>query len=85
PGLPGIPIDGGFNVPDVSGHPVRAETANAFAITLVPARRFVGQATPRGWQSVNSLAGGVSEDLGGPLEQNLLRRWLTNDTYPVRR
>ena len=33
---------------------------------------------------MNSLAGGASEDLGGRFEQNLLRRWLTNDTYPVR-
>jgi penicillin amidase len=85
PGLPGIPVDGGFNVPDVAGHPVRADTANGFTVALVPIRRFVAQATPTGWQSVSSLAGGVSEDLGGPLEQNLLRRWLTNDTYPVRR
>jgi penicillin amidase len=33
---------------------------------------------------VDSLAGGVSEDLGGPFEQSLLPLWLTNDTYPVR-
>ena len=44
----------------------------------------MAQATPVGWRSVNSLAGGASEDLGGRFEQNLLRRWLTNDTYPVR-
>jgi 3-oxoacyl-[acyl-carrier protein] reductase len=37
-----------------------------------------------GWRSVTSTAGGVSEDLGGRFEQNLLRGWLTDDTYPVR-
>jgi hypothetical protein len=53
-------------------------------IPLVPARRFVAQAAPLRWRSVDSLAGGVSEELGSKLEQNLLKRWLTNDTYPVR-
>ena len=33
---------------------------------------------------MNSLPGGVSEDLGSRFEQNLLGDWLTNDTYPVR-
>ena len=52
---------------------------------LVPARRFVAQATPSGWRSRNSLNGGASEDLGSRFEHNLLRDyWLTNDTYPVR-
>jgi len=49
----------------------------------VPIRRFVAQASAGGWRSVDSLAGGVSEDLGGPFEQSLLPLWLTNDTYPV--
>jgi penicillin amidase len=85
PGLPGIPVDGGFSVPDTGSHPVRADAPDRFTIVLTPIRRFVAKATPTGWESVNSLAGGVSEDLGGPFEQNLLPRWLTNDTYPVRR
>ncbi|MEU4423252.1 penicillin acylase family protein [Actinoplanes sp. NPDC024001] len=85
PGLPGIPIDGGFNVPDVSGHPVRADAADRFTVGLVPVRRFVAAATPSGWRTVNAMPGGASEDLGDRFEQNLLPRWLTNDTYPVRR
>ncbi|GIF73388.1 hypothetical protein Asi02nite_29060 [Asanoa siamensis] len=84
PGLPGIPIDGGYNVPDVSGHPLRADAPDRFTVGLVPARRFVATATAAGWRSVSSLPGGVSEDLGGPFEQNLLRGWLTDDTYPIR-
>ena len=85
PGLPGIPVDGGFQVPDVGNFPVRADSPDRFVVSpLVPARRFVAQATPQRWRSVNSLAGGVGEELGGKREQNLLKRWLTNDTYPVR-
>jgi penicillin G amidase len=84
PGLPGIPFDGGFNVPDVAGHPVRADAPDKFTISLVPVRRFVAEATRSGWRSRNSLNGGAREGLGDKFEQNLLRRWLTNDTYPVR-
>ena len=84
PGLPGIPVDGGFNIPDVSGHPLRADAPERFTVADVPVHRCVAQATPSGWRAVNSLAGGASEDLGSRFEQNLLRGWLTNDTYPVR-
>jgi penicillin G amidase len=84
PGLPGLPVDGGSHVPDVAGHPLRADTPAEFTVTAVPNRRFVAQATRDRWQSVNSLPGGASEDLGSRFEQNLLGDWLTNDTYPVR-
>jgi penicillin amidase len=84
PGLPGIPVDGGYNVPDVAGTPVRADAPERFTVAIISIRRFVAQATPLGWRSVNSLSGGASEDLGSKFEQNLLRVWLTNDTYPVR-
>jgi penicillin amidase len=85
PGLPGIPFDGGSNVPDVSGPNLRADSPDRFTIQLIPNRRFVAQpAGIVGMRSVDSLPGGASEDLGGKFEQNLLRDWLTNDTYPVR-
>ena len=84
PGLPGIPVDGGIASVDTSGHGVRADTPDKFTAGIVPARRFVAQATSGGWRSVNSLPGGTSEDLGSKFEQNLLGGWLTNDTYPVR-
>ena len=84
PGLPGIPVDGGSNVPDTAGHIVRADTPEEFTATCVPHRRFVAQATSGGWRSVSSLVTGTSEDLGSKFEQNLLFGWLTNDTYPVR-
>jgi penicillin amidase len=84
PGLPGLPVDGGFNVPDVAGHPVRADRPAEFTSVAVPLRRLVAQSTPDGWRSVSSLHGGASEELGSKFEQNLLGDWLTNDTYPVR-
>ena len=84
PGLPGLPVDGGAGVPDVAGNPVRAATPAEFTVRGVPNRRFVAQATLDGWRSVDSLPGGVSEDLGSRFEQNLLGDWLTNETYPVR-
>ncbi|XVU28335.1 penicillin acylase family protein [Actinoplanes sp. CA-054009] len=80
---PGFPIDGAGNVPDVAGHPLRADTPGKFTISLVPARRFVAQAEASGWRSVSSLPGGTSEDLGDPFARNLLPGWLANATYPV--
>ena len=84
PGLPGLPVDGGSNVPDVAGHPLRADAPEKFIVPSVPNRRFVAQATSKGWRSVDSLPGGVSEDLGSRFDGNLLGDWLTNETYPVR-
>jgi penicillin G amidase len=84
PGLPGLPVDGGYHVPDVAGHPVRADSPDRFVTSLVPVRRFVAQATASRWISQDSLDGGASEDFGGRFDQNLLGDWLTNDTYPVR-
>lgn len=84
PGLPGLPVDGGSNVPDTASHPLRADTPAEFTVPLVPNRRFVAEATPSRWRSVDSLTGGVSEDPTDPSAQNLLGDWLTNETYPVR-
>ena len=84
PGLPGLPVDGGSNVPDVAGHPLRADAPEKFIVPCVPDRKFVAQATPEGWRSVDTLPGGVSEDLGSRFDGNLLGDWLTNETLPVR-
>jgi hypothetical protein len=61
-----------------------ADVPAEFTIPVVPLRRFVAEATSSGWRSVNSLHGGVAEELGSRFEQNLLGDWLTNDAYPVR-
>jgi penicillin G amidase len=84
PGLPGIPVDGGFSTVDVAGHNIRADAPDKFVVPLIPNRRFVAQPTAEGMRAVSALAGGTSEDLGSKFEQNLLAPYLTNDTYPVR-
>jgi penicillin amidase len=84
PGLSGLPTDGGFNTVDAASHSARAASLDAFMFGGGPVRRFVAQSGPGGMRSVSALPGGTSEDLGSPYYGNLLPRWLTNDTYPVR-
>jgi len=84
--LDGIPTDGGFGVVDASSHSARAADAEAFRFGSGPARRYAGQ-PGRGWghfRAETILPGGSSGALGSPFYANLLGRWLTNDTYPVR-
>ena len=83
-GLQGIPTDGGFNTVDASSHGARADSVDEFTFGSGPVRRFVAQPRPGGMDAISSLPGGTSETLGSPFYINLLPRWLTNDTYPVR-
>jgi penicillin G amidase len=63
---------------------VRADSPNKFVgVFPVPSRRFVAQGSRDGWRTMNSLAGGISEEPGSD-RQNLFKRYLTNDTYQVR-
>jgi penicillin amidase len=84
PGLSGVPTDGGFNTVDASSHDARADSVDDFTFGGGPVRRFVAQRQPGGMRAVSALPGGTSETLGSPYYLNLLPRWLTNDTYPVR-
>jgi penicillin G amidase len=83
PGLRGIPVDGGFEVVDASSHNSRAATLNGFMFGSGPVRRSVSEATPTGIRAVSSLPGGPSGVVTSPLYVNLLRQWLTNDTFEV--
>jgi acyl-homoserine lactone acylase PvdQ len=51
-----------------------------------PNRRYVGvPGTSQGSiEGRTILPGGMSGDLASPFYANLLGRWLTNDTYPLR-
>jgi penicillin G amidase len=85
PGLPGVPVDGGFGVVDASSHSARADSVNDFMFGSGPVRRYVGSPGPQpgsilGW---TAMPGGTSGVLGHPWYFNLLPRWLTNDAYPV--
>jgi penicillin amidase len=84
PGLAGVPTDGGFNTVDASSHGARADSAAAFTFGGGPVRRYVAQPAPGGMRAESALPGGTSETLGSPYYFNLLPRWLTNETYPVR-
>jgi penicillin G amidase len=86
PDLAGISVDGGFGVVDAASHSARADSSNDFMFDNGPVRRYVGQPSraPRGFEAETSLSGGASGILGDPFFDNLLDRWLTNDTYKVR-
>ena len=83
PGLTGIPVDGGFEVVDASSHNSRAATLDGFMFGSGPVRRMVSEATASGIRAVTSLPGGTSGLLGNPRYVNLLRPWLTNDTFTI--
>ena len=86
PDLDGIPVDGGFGVPDASSHSARAADSEAFRFGSGPARRYVGQVVraPKRLSGRTALPGGASGVLGSPYYVNLLGRWLTNDAYGMR-
>jgi penicillin amidase len=83
-GGPGLPTDGGFSTVDAASHDIRADAANEFTFGSGPVRRFVAQPARGAMRADSALPGGTSETLGSPYYRNLLPRWLTNETYPVR-
>jgi penicillin amidase len=90
PGLDGIPVDGGFGAVDASSHSARADSTDEFMFGSGPVRRYVGQpgtgesGPDKFFTAETSLPGGASGVLTSPFFANLLPRWLTNDTYPLR-
>ncbi|HEX7374543.1 MAG TPA: penicillin acylase family protein, partial [Steroidobacteraceae bacterium] len=86
PGLAGLATDGGFGVVDASSHGARAASSNDFMFGSGPNRRYVGVpgTAPGTIEGRTILPGGMSGVLSSPFYANLLGRWLTNDTYPLR-
>jgi len=86
PDLRGLAVDGGFGVVDASSHSARADSSDAFMFGSGPNRRYVGVPGmgPGSIDGETSLPGGMSGVLTSPFYANLLGRWLTNDTYPLR-
>lgn len=82
--LRGIPVDGGFEVVDSSNHDPRAETLDGFMFNNGAVRRSVSEGTGNGIRAVSSLPGGASGVITSPLYINLLKPWLTNDTFTVK-
>jgi len=86
PGLSGLAVDGGFGVVDASSHSARASGYDDFRFGSGPNRRYVGVpgTVPGSIDGESALPGGASGVLGDPFYANLLGRYLTNDTYPLR-
>lgn len=84
--LPGFAVDGGFGAVDASSHSVRAANAQSFMFGAGPVRRYVGQPgdTPGSIVARTILPGGSSGVLGSAWYANLMERYLTNTSYPVR-
>jgi len=82
-GLPGIPVDGGFQTVDAANHQVRAAGTNDFMFIHGPASRFVGDQSETGARSESVWPGGTSGVLGSPWYFNFLPLWLTNDMIPL--
>lgn len=83
PGLFGLPRDGGFEVPNASGHNVRARTFNEFTFSSGPSERFTAVVKPGAIEAVNAIPGGQSGLLTSPRRDDLLRFWLVGDVYPL--
>ncbi len=86
PDLDGLAVDGGFGVVDASSHSARAAGTEEFRFGSGPNRRYVGSPGPAPGTIVGEtiLPGGMSGVLGDKFYANLLGRYLTNETYPLR-
>jgi penicillin amidase len=84
--LDGLAVDGGFGTVDASSHSARADSTQGFRFGSGPNRRYVGSpgTVPGSIDAETALPGGNSGVLGSPYYSNLMGRYLTNDTYPLR-
>ena len=84
PALPGIPADGGLHTVDLGNHQFNRNNSNGFMFAAGPSLRYVASIDSNGITSVSSLPGGQSGVPGSPFYADLLGRWLTNETIPLR-
>ena len=83
PGLPGLPVDGGFDTVDVGSHAAHASGVNGFRFGAGASKRFVAECGASRIFGRSSLPGGVSGVLGSPHYADLLLPWLTNESYTL--
>jgi penicillin amidase len=79
-GLPGIPVDGGFQTVDAATHNARGKAANQFMFDWGPAHRMVVELRGGAIHAEDVWAGGTSGVVGSPGYVSFLERWLTNET-----
>jgi penicillin amidase len=82
-GLPGVPRDGGFDVPNASSHGVRANQINSFMFSSGPSKRTTIVMKPGAINFVTAVPGGQSESPQSKLFDNLMQFWLVGDVYPI--
>lgn len=83
-GLEGLPVDGGHETVDAANHSSRANKPEDFVFSQGPLRRFVTSFGIAG-RTESSLPGGAGGEVVSPYFNNLLGRWLTDDTFRWRR
>lgn len=83
PGLPGLPRDGGFEVPNASSHNARANRINSFMFSSGPSKRSTIVMKPGAISFMTAVPGGQSDNPSSKFFDNLLGFWLTADVYPV--
>jgi acyl-homoserine lactone acylase PvdQ len=84
--LPGIPVDGGTQSVDGGSDELLVDSPEAFVVRLGAAQRYVARVRPlgRGFEAWTALPGGQSGVPGDRFHANLLERWLTNESHPLR-
>lgn len=85
PGLPGVPMDGGFSTIDAVRHDPRGNSLSSFEANFGPSHRYVASFGAFGIFARSSLPGGASGVLGSPFSSNLALEWATNDSFPLRK
>lgn len=82
--LPGIPRDGGFEVPNASSHSPRADAWDRFMFGSGPSNRLVVELSRGPAKRAESVwPGGTSAIPTSPFYLNLLPLWLRDETVPL--
>ena len=82
--LVGYAVDGGYGAVDASSHSARADHAEAFRFGSGPVRRYVGEPGGAAIAAQTILPGGSSGVRSSLWYSNLMARYLSNASYPVR-
>jgi penicillin G amidase len=83
PSLPGLAVDGGYETIDIGTFDLLGASAQGLTFNIGAGRRYVGELSRDGVNSVQIIPGGESGVLGSLFYANQLSSWLTNDYHPV--
>ncbi|MGC9968767.1 MAG: penicillin acylase family protein [Minisyncoccia bacterium] len=83
PGLSGISRGGGYGTPDVAGHPLDGQDANAFNFSGGAVSRLIASLPPNGIRASSITVWGQSSVPGTAGYGNMFERWLKNMYHPI--